>query len=136
MWSETIPVNIYQDDDRIMVAAPLPGMEPPNIGIEVDGRRVVINCELRGPGQIRTKKYVLHEWSVGPYRRIVEIPRTVDVGLANATYDNGVLVIILPMHDLPTAGTIALDKVGTAKGQIVRHVGNAPVSVNAPAEKR
>lgn len=131
MWNETIPVNIYEEENRIMVAAPLPGMEPANIGIEVDGRRLTINCELRGPGQERTKEYVVREWSIGPYRRVVELPRTVDVGRANATYDNGVLVIILPVHDLPTAGTVALDKVGTAKGQAIGHVGKDPV----PSEK-
>ena len=92
--NETIPVNIYEEEHRVMVAAPVPGMEPPNIGIDVDGRRLVINCGLRGPGQTRTKKYVLREWSVGPYRRTVTLPRIVDVSRANATYDNGLGLVI------------------------------------------
>lgn len=125
--SATIPVNIYEEENRIMVATPVPGMEPANIHIEVDGHRLVISCELRGPGQDRTKHYVLREWSVGPYHRIVTLPRNGDVARTNATYDNGVLVIILPVNDIPTAGIVTMDKVGTAKGQAVRHVGKDPV---------
>ncbi|MGQ0548678.1 MAG: Hsp20/alpha crystallin family protein [Armatimonadota bacterium] len=121
--NETIPVNIYEEENRTMVATPVPGMEPANIGIDVDGRQLVINCGLRGPGQDRTKEYFLREWRVGPYRRIVTLPRLVDVSRANATYDNGVLVIILPVHDMPTVGTLVLDKVGTAKGLVIGHVG-------------
>ncbi|MGH2375269.1 MAG: Hsp20/alpha crystallin family protein [bacterium] len=130
--SETIPVNIYEEKNRTMVTTPVPGMEPANIGIEVDGHRLVINCGLRGPGQDRTKTYVLREWSVGPYHRIVTLPRNVDVAHANATYDNGVLVIILPVHDIPTAGIVTMDKVGTAKGQAIGHVGKDPI----PAHRR
>ncbi len=116
-----------EEENRIMVATPVPGMEPANIHIEVDGHQLVMDCEQRGPGQDRTKHYVVREWSVGPYHRIVTLPRTVDVAHANATYDNGVLVVILPESDIPTAGIVVMDKVGTAKGQAIGHAGKHPV---------
>ena len=118
-----VPVNMYQQDDRIMIAAPLPGMEPANIRIDVDGRRVRIATEQRGPGQDTGPQYLQKEWTAGPYRREVQLPSGVDVSRANATYDNGVLVLILPVSDRETSGPVVMEKVGTSKGQTVGHAG-------------
>lgn len=118
-----IPVNVYQESDRIMVAAPVPGMEPASIKVEIQGRHVTIDTELRGPGQERTQLYVRREWSAGPYHRSVDVPNWVDVERANATYDNGILVLILPTAPGPRNGELMLSKVGTIKGRRIGHVG-------------
>lgn len=68
-------------------------------------------------------RYQLREWSAGPYRRTVELPVPVNASLANATYDNGILVIILPLAGQPISDAIVIPKVGTAKGRLIRHVG-------------
>lgn len=123
MRSARLPVNVYQELSRVMVAAPVPGMEPQNIRLVVEGQRLSIQASLRGPGQERTQQYALREWSAGPYRRTVELPAPVNADLANATYDNGILVVILPVSEQPTSGAIVMPKVGTAKGRLIRHVG-------------
>jgi hypothetical protein len=50
----------------------------------------------------------------------------VDAARATATFDNGVLVVILPVSVQPMSGTISMPKVGTSKGQLIRHVGLVP----------
>lgn len=52
-----------------------------------------------------------------------------DVHTANATRDNGGVVIILPLAAQPTSGPIVPPKGGTAKGMLVGHVG---LDVKAP----
>jgi HSP20 family molecular chaperone IbpA len=47
----TVPVNIYRGLRRLMVATRLPGLEPQNIRLEVDGGRFSIQGMLRGVGQ-------------------------------------------------------------------------------------
>jgi HSP20 family protein len=121
-----LPVNVYHGVHKVMVAAPLPGLEPRNIEVEVDGRRLSIRGALRGPGQGR-KQYVLRQWTAGPYYCTVDLPASVDAARANATVDNGVLVVILPLAQQPTSGMISMRKIGTTKGQLVRHVGLTPV---------
>jgi HSP20 family protein len=128
-----VPVNIYQEAGRLMVAALLPGMEPPSIRVEVQGRSLTIYGERRGPGQERTQRHLVQEWTAGPYRRTVELPVGVDVEKANATYDNGVLVLILPQASGNNTGQIVLSKVGTIKGQHVGHVGQ---DLRAPGARR
>jgi HSP20 family protein len=109
-----------------MIAAPLPGMEPGSVRIDVRDRRLSIDAELRGPGQDRTQRYLQREWSVGPYRRIVDLPVDVDAEAANAVYNNGVLVVILPVSGDPSADTIRMSKVGTTRGRRIRQTGKTP----------
>jgi HSP20 family protein len=124
MGAQRLPINVYEEDDRIMVAVPLPGMEPASIHLAVDGRRLTITADLRGPGQHRTKRYLVHEWTIGPSERTVDLPKPVDAARANVSFDNGVLVVILPAASRPISGEILLNKVGTAKGQTIGHVGH------------
>ena len=70
-----LPVNVYQEGGRIMVTAPLPGLEPQNIHCRVEGRTLLIRTELRGPGQDRTQAYLVREWTVGAQERRLELPQ-------------------------------------------------------------
>jgi HSP20 family protein len=47
---QQIFVNVYRTTDRLMVAAPMPGMEPENIVVQVteDGR-LILEGESRAP---------------------------------------------------------------------------------------
>ncbi len=45
MAATAVRVNIYEVDKKIMVTAPVPGMEPADIAIQVDGRRLMIWCD-------------------------------------------------------------------------------------------
>lgn len=123
MAEMTVPVNIYRGVRRLMVATRLPGLEPQNIRLAVDGKRFSIEGVLRGVGQEQRPGYVQREWTVGPYQREIELPESVDATRANATYDNGVLVVMFPLTTQPISGTITMEKVGTAKGRVRRHVG-------------
>jgi HSP20 family protein len=117
-----LPVNLYRHNNRVIVTAPSPGLEPADMRIEVRGRRLSMEHGARGPGQDRVE-YVRREWRTGPARRSVILPAPVDALRANATYDNGVLTVILPVAPKATPGVIEMPKVGTAKGRAVRHVG-------------
>ncbi len=123
MLEQVLPINIYRSDTRLMVATRARGLEPENIGIEVQGLRLSVTGAFRGLGQAKKPGYVQREWSVGPYERIVDLPSAVDPTRTNASYDNWVLVMIFPLSPQPISGTMTLLKVGTAKGQRIRHVG-------------
>lgn len=126
MAKQEVPVNVYREGDRLMVASPLPGMEPGSVRVDVRGRMLTIDARLRGPGQNRTQQYVAREWSVGPYTRTVKLPDDVDAAAANAVYNNGVLVVILPIGGSQSDDTIRMSKGGTTSGRRVRHTGKVP----------
>src|SRR5260221_11461393 len=86
-----IPVKVYRTDERLMVAAPMAGLEPENIVVEVtDEGRLLLHGDLRGMLK-EVKELLLDEWSVGVYHRELALPFPVNATCANVTYGNGVL---------------------------------------------
>lgn len=92
---QPIPVNVYQTDEDVVVVAPMPGVEWDNIEIELLGSTLTLSASLRGPGQAN-RQYFMHEWTYGSYYRSITLPVGVDAAHANASHDNGVLVVSLP----------------------------------------
>jgi len=33
---QTVPVQVYQTENRLVLAAPMPGLEPPDISVVID----------------------------------------------------------------------------------------------------
>lgn len=121
--AQIIPVKAYRSAERLMVAAPMPGLEAEDIKIEVtDVGYLVLHGEVRGvlKGQ---KDLLMDEWTVGGYHRNVALPLGVDASRANATYGNGVLVIAFPIAEQTRGATISLQPVGSARGEHIRTVG-------------
>src|SRR2546430_145914 len=82
--TKTVLVRMYQIDDRIMVATPMPGLEPEDISVAIVGTHVAIRGKERGPGQ-HARDLLLAEWTIGPYYREVVLPEPVNGTLSNAT---------------------------------------------------
>lgn len=122
---QRIPVRVHATDDHVVVAAPMPGLQPGDISVSIEGANVKIWGEERGPRQ-HERELLLAEWTVGPYEREVELPGAVDGPLANATYDNGVFVLSMPKavrgrQTVPAE--FGLERVGEARGERVGHAG-------------
>lgn len=125
---QPLPVRLYRAEDRLVLAAPMPGLEPGDIRVEVEGNRVAIHGAERGPHQ-HDRELLLAEWAIGPYRRELSLPAAVDGRLVNATYDNGVLVLAMPRaaDGAPVERTeIRLDATRPTRGKRVGHVGRSP----------
>lgn len=99
-----VPVNVYRTEDRLMVAVPMPGLQPEDIVVEVDANgHMLIRGELRG--KLKDWKEVLvEEWQAGGYSRELNLPAAVDASAGRATYENGVMVIVLPVGQSTLAG--------------------------------
>lgn len=122
---QMIPVRMHETDRRIVVVAPMPGLEPPDISVTIDGDEVTIHGAERGAHQ-RDVDLLLAEWAIGPYHRQLTLPAPVDGALANATYGNGVLVLTLPKSGPerpPRTAEVRLDVVTATRGEHVGHVG-------------
>jgi HSP20 family protein len=124
MKIQSIPVKVYRTSDRLMVATPMPGLEPENIMVRVseDGR-LIVQGELRGLLK-GMKELLVDEWSIGGYYREIALPDAVDAEHANVNYGNGVLVIAFPLSSQTTAATLLLDKTGAGRGARTGNAGH------------
>jgi len=89
-------------DDRYMIRAELPGLDPENdIEVTVDGRIVTIRAERRrqdnGPNR--------SEFRYGSLARAVRLPTRVDPADVTARYNKGVLEVSVPLRDVRPEGT-------------------------------
>lgn len=118
-----IPVNLYQNDRELVIIAPMPGVAPEDIAIEVtaDGE-MTLTCAEHGLGQER-REYLVREWSYGPYLRRVQLPCAVNASKANLAYGNGVLSISFPKADATEPASIDMGRTGHARGLALGHVG-------------
>ena len=121
--AHTLPLRVYQTDHRIMAVAPMPGLEPTDIFIAVTGDRVRIHGRQRGPHQ-HERNLLRAEWAVGPYDGEVVLAEPVNGSLTNATYGNGVLVIVMPKMRLGQRGVAAEIRLTTLESTRGEHVGH------------
>jgi len=119
-----VPINLFENDRELMVVAPMPGVSPEDISIDVtDAGQLTVRSAQHGEGQERIS-YLLREWSYGPYERTIELPCTVDARRANVTYGNGVLSITFPKADATSAGRVFVRRTGHTRGMIAGHSGS------------
>lgn len=118
-----IPVNMFDNERELIVIAPMPGVAPEDISIDVtDDGRLTLRAAQRGEGQDRID-YLLREWAYGPYERTIDLPYGVDAMRANVTFGNGVVSITFPRSGAPSAGRVLVRRTGQARGVTAGHVG-------------
>ena len=114
---QQIPVKVYRTTERLTVAAPMPGLGPENIEVEVTAEGyLVLSGRLRG-ALTGDKELLTDEWSVGPYHRNLALPAAVDGEAATVTYGNGVLVVTLPVAQATRPAVLSLTRTGPARGE-------------------
>src|SRR5919201_2267393 len=97
--SQPVPVKLYRSSEGLTVAAPMPGLEPADIDVEVMAEgRLVLRGKERGAFK-GDKEVLLDEWRVGGYHRELELPAPVDAELGKLTFGNGVVVVALPIAE-------------------------------------
>ena len=89
-------------DDRYVVRAELPGLDPENdIEVTVEGRILTIRAERREQdnGPCRS------EFRYGSLARAVRLPARIDAADVTARYDKGVLEVSVPVREVKPEGT-------------------------------
>jgi HSP20 family protein len=111
-------------DDRYVIRAELPGLDPENdITVTVDGRILTIRAERRheNPGPDRS------EFRYGSLARAVRLPARVDAADVTARYDKGILEVSVPVPASKAEGTqIPVENADATPGQPPDQPGDQP----------
>lgn len=89
-------LDIRDEADRLIVTADLPGMKKDEVEISVEGNRLLLKGERKQEEEIKKKNYYCCERFHGSFFRSVELPAEIDAEKVKASYQNGVLEIVLP----------------------------------------
>jgi len=93
-----MPVDLYRDHERYVLNADLPGIDPGSIDIDVDGQLLTIRAQRTADAAEGTK-WLTRERPAGTYVRQFSIGEGVDTAGITASYDNGVLSVIVPVSE-------------------------------------
>ncbi|MHB0876950.1 MAG: Hsp20/alpha crystallin family protein [Anaerolineae bacterium] len=93
---ETMLIDVYDQEDKVVVEAAMPGVKPEDIDIRVQGDVLTIKAETKQEKDVSEDKYTYKERSYGVLQRSVTLPTEVNADQAEAILDNGVLRLSLP----------------------------------------
>ena len=107
-----VPFDVYTEDDRYVVEAALPGLDPDAIEIEmVQGTLTISGAYPETSTEGR--HYLVRQWPRGQFQTTVNLPDAGDASAISATYEHGVLRLRVPKSEAAKPKRIAL-KAGAA----------------------
>ena len=95
-FSPAVDVFYADDPPRAVVHAELAGIDIDELGLEIEGRELVIAGHRR-PAEAEGRVYQQLEIDFGPFRRVIPLGADVVAEQANATYRDGILRVELPL---------------------------------------
>jgi HSP20 family protein len=95
--------------DKAIVKVELPGVELEAVNLEVRGRALIISGE-RPVRETEGRTYQQVELPSGPFRRIVELSVDTHADQAQATYEDGILRVELPVRVEQPARQVPIER--------------------------
>ena len=92
-------VDIIEDNNSLIVKADLPGFKKENIKVDIGDFTLEIIAHYEGEFLDDGAYYFKNERKYGEIRRVLELPSKIKAELAQASFKEGVLEIILPKID-------------------------------------
>ena len=96
-------VDVYRTDEppELTIVAELPGVEPDSLHAALDGRELVIAGQRGRPKLGCRPSYYQLEIEYGAFKRRLTLPEDVDSSAARASFEHGILTIVLPVARKP-----------------------------------
>jgi HSP20 family protein len=98
-WEETehihrLLIDAFVTEENVVLTASVPGLNLDDLEITMEDDVLVISGEINGLEE--NADYILRERFHGKFERRLTVNVPVDISTAEATYNNGVLRLVLP----------------------------------------
>src|SRR5262245_21970390 len=90
---------VDRDDKKYNLRVAVPGADPKNIDVTIEGNRIRISGETKWTDERKNADYWLREFSAGRFERVIALPEGVDAEKIKAEYKDGLLEIVAPIDD-------------------------------------
>jgi HSP20 family molecular chaperone IbpA len=85
--------DVYETEDEFVVRTEIPGMEPKDFSITLEGHMLIIRGVRRDPTRTGKRHFHKMEITLGPFERDIEIPSEFHIASVEAGYENGFLTV-------------------------------------------
>jgi len=89
-------VDIFEEPEFVRIVAEVPGVKPEDVKILVEANVLTIQGTKQQVAEEKAEKVHRYERTFGAFERSFTLPATVDAEHIKATYDMGVLTLVLP----------------------------------------
>jgi HSP20 family protein len=115
-----LPLDVSESPTEYRVMASLPGVKPEDVTIQFQQGVLVISGEvqegaLTEHGHAEGHHYHIRERRHGRFYRALTLPTAVDADKARATFELGVLTLLLPKAEAATPRLIPIQAAGAAQ---------------------
>ena len=111
-WSAPMPIDVYSTGDRVTLIAAVPGMQPDDLELTVHQNTVTLRGSIQSAADAEDTKdanWYVSELGSGSYQRSVTLPFPIDADHAHATFEHGLVRVILPKADSAKPKKIAIN---------------------------
>jgi len=102
-----MPIDLHRQGDHYILNADLPGIDPGSVDVDVDGQLLTIRAE-RTARSDEGVKWLAHERPTGSFLRQLNLGDGIDTEHISATYENGVLSVMIPVSERAKPRKVAI----------------------------
>jgi HSP20 family protein len=102
-----MPMDLCKVDDHYVLTADLPGVDPGSVDVTTDNGTLTLTAH-RTAGSDESGQWLANERFFGTYRRQLSLGDGVDATRISATYENGVLTVVIPVAEAAKPRRIAV----------------------------
>lgn len=92
-----LPLDAYATDEEVVITAAVPGLDPDQVEITLEDDLLTISGEFRAP--LENVRYLFQERPYGRFSRSVKINVAINAEGAEAKFEKGILMVILPKSE-------------------------------------
>ncbi|MGD9132927.1 MAG: Hsp20/alpha crystallin family protein [Desulfobacterales bacterium] len=89
-------VDMFDNDDKIVIKAELPGMKKGDFSVDVKDRVLTLSGERNYENEVKEENYYRRERTCGKFKRAFHLPADVDADNIKAEFKDGVLKVEIP----------------------------------------
>ncbi|MBW3668481.1 MAG: Hsp20/alpha crystallin family protein [Actinobacteria bacterium] len=135
-WSSVLPMDAYRHGDRFLVHVDLPGIDPSSVDLTVEKNVLTIKAERSWQRQ-DGDEVVIAERPQGTFTRQLFLGESLDTDHLEATYDNGVLTVTIPVADRAKPRKVAItNSAGSGRSDGQSHAIEATASTSSDNGER
>lgn len=95
-----LAVDVHETNNNLIIVAPLAGVRPDDVRVEITEDVVTIEGERISPlPEMADDDFLVQECFFGPFSRSIVLPEAVDSKKARAEFKKSVLVLTIPKLD-------------------------------------
>jgi HSP20 family protein len=100
-----VPLDVKVEDDAYVVDLVLPGLTPDDVDIQIVEKTIEISGEFVSDNAEDTR-YLRRERPAGKFRRVIRLPKLLDMAKSEANLQNGILRLRVPVAEEALPRTI------------------------------